>query len=253
DVIFMHLPCLSHVQQGAERIAKFNVKVSIARRVIKFSLYAASLLSLSTAKAYLKTVKDISTIFVCVVISAELFTPGFWNSAKTSFAKRGNRICKLIYSALDTFLIIPNKWHQIDLAQWCQPVKVILCKDLFVISSAASGIWHATEEIAHATHIIEKNTEKLKNGCHIKSRKHLLKVNHEIVQLRQEISGLNTEIHHQEPYQICLTSQLIEKKKTELRQKEGKLWRIFHPNSPQVADYKIKKACTQIDAYTRQA
>lgn len=233
-----------------EKIAKYNIHVTIARNIINFSLTAAELLSLHSTKAYLKTAKEISSLFVCVVTVAEILTPDFWNSAKTSVSKQGNRVCKLIYSGLDTFLLIPNKWNLIDLAKWCAPAGVVLCKDLFVIGSAGFGIWHASEEIAHAQRIIEKNTDRLKSGFPPPSGKHLPQLNKEIADLRQ---GLHIDIHHLDPHQICQATELMEKKKIELERKEGKRWRILHPHSLQSADYQIKTACLKIDAYRRQA
>jgi hypothetical protein len=165
----MHTTCyygFNAIQSNVERVAKLNVKVTIARNIINFSIATVDLLShisrfkftVIPLRTHLKTAKDISAMFVFTVTAAEILTPGFWNRTKTSFAKKGNRFCKLVYSGLETFWIVPSKWKQLS-----SPPSVLLCKDIFVIASAGFGIWYASEEIHEANRVIKKNEGRLSN------------------------------------------------------------------------------------------
>src|ERR1700722_4891689 len=190
-----------NIQWGLARIAKFNVKVAIARNFINISLASVDLLNklpaflelqsqrfhyykyikftesytdrLELLKGRLKTAKNIASMLVFTVTSAEILSPGFWDSAATSLAKKSNRLCKFVYSGLDTCLLIPNQWNWIDLAKWCNeiglktgfslitPKSIVFCKDVFVIGSAGFGIWHANEEIDRADQMIQKDMNML--------------------------------------------------------------------------------------------
>lgn len=259
------------IQTGLEKVAKCNTIVTIARNIINFLIAISDVTGkihrfkhiAAPIKVYLKIFKDVSARFVFTVTAAEILTPAFWDPTKTTFVKRGNRFCKLVYSGLETFFLVPNKWRQLT-----SPVGALICKDIFVIAAAGFGVLHASEEIKEARQIIKKNEERLKHYApvHISSNKRnaLLKVAEEISASQKIIVSLNAELNNlsitpEHVRKIYKTSLLVEKEKHELYQKKEKQRRILNSlgegkgdNAADVQDFKMRKACTKIDLYQRQ-
>jgi hypothetical protein len=171
---------LDTIAWGINKVASFHVKVTTARVAINSSLTALDFLISSQwtkqftshynlAKTYLKTAKDLTSVLVFTVTTAEILTPGFWNSSLTSFAKKANRFCKLAYSSLDTFVIIPQKRNWLNLGKWniynevyartgfLAQINILFFRNVFVIGAAGFGAWSTTEVIQMINQKIAKN------------------------------------------------------------------------------------------------
>lgn len=195
-------PGISHnIRWGLDRIAGLNFSVSLARNMVitaisgivvlenllpllakipqEFQKYAPlksisdkAAPALSHYKFKLVTVKDFSSMLIFIVTAAELSNPDFWTNSKNSFARKASKTCKLVYSGLETFLLVPDKWNWIDLGRWCNSVgsmtglgaitatNIFILKELFVLGSAGFGIWYSTQEIEKAQAANDKNLDR---------------------------------------------------------------------------------------------
>lgn len=128
--------------------------------------------SLKFYKGRFEALKDPLSIVDWFCTVDDVFNPEkkLWSS---SVAKIGNRCTKLVYTTLEAFLIIPNKWEMINLDKWCATVgtwssrlswvtttNIFIVKECFVLAASGFGIWHATEEINKASGIVEKNEKR---------------------------------------------------------------------------------------------
>jgi hypothetical protein len=90
-----------------------------------------------------------------------------------TFAKQANLACKLGFSSLETFLLIPNKFKWIDLGKLCESVGIYsplanltitnffkLTSSTFIVASSVFGIWSANQDINKANEALGKNLDR---------------------------------------------------------------------------------------------
>lgn len=144
------LPIANSSQICFKCAAKQKAKVAFARGALSFTICLTDILSrikpcsqLGTFKLPLRILKDITTPLVLAVASAEVLMDDFWNEQKTSFDLRAKRITKVVYTAIETFVIVPCKLKLLDCPT---PSSGLIVRDIFVISNAIFSSRHASKQ-----------------------------------------------------------------------------------------------------------
>jgi hypothetical protein len=143
------------IQQLPNHIQNY-VPAAVTQTLESLAPYAETLKSaiptLAKYRFRLEIAKDFMTLVALFEPIVELTTKEFWE--KSGVAKIANRICKVVYGTIETFLIIPNKWNWIDLGAICNSIgnswitytNLVIFKDLWVLGASSFGLYVASQD-----------------------------------------------------------------------------------------------------------